>query len=316
MEYSGIGGQAVMEGVMMRNGDDVAVAVRLTDGTIHVDEQHMKPEPEWVKKTPIIRGIYAFFHSLIVGIRALYDSSSYFDDEDDSTGRAKENDSKEETEEERLKREKTRKHQESLAIGGSFIFSLVLALLIFFALPFYLSKLVGRVVTNVYALAFIEGLFRVMIFLIYIAAIAKMEDIRRVFMYHGAEHKCINCVEHGLPLTVENVRKSSRFHKRCGTSFIFIVLLVSIFVFMFIRTDVRVLQLLYRLLLIPVISGISFEFIRVAGRSDNKVINALSKPGLLIQRLTTREPDDSMIEVGIASVEKVFDWKDFLKTHF
>lgn len=162
------------------------------------------------------------------------------------------------------------------------------------------------------ALALIEGVIRMMIFLAYIASISLMKDIQRVFMYHGAEHKCINCIEHGMELNVENVRKSSRLHKRCGTSFLLFVMIISIIFFAFIDVKSRILKVVLRLLLIPVIAGVSYEFIRLAGKSDNPVVNLLSKPGLWLQKLTTREPDDSMIEVGIASVEAVFDWKKYL----
>jgi uncharacterized protein YqhQ len=159
----------------------------------------------------------------------------------------------------------------------------------------------------------LEGVIRLVIFIGYVALISLMKDIRRVYMYHGAEHKCINCIEHGMDLTVDNVRKSSRFHKRCGTSFLLIVMLVSILFFMFIRVDSPILRVVLRLLLIPVIAGVSYEFIRLAGRSDNAVVNLLSKPGLWLQGLTTKEPDDEMIEVGIASVEAVFDWKPYVE---
>ena len=189
--------------------------------------------------------------------------------------------------------------------------SIVLAIVIFLLLPYYFSRIMGRFVESQTLLALIEGVFRIAIFIAYVLAISMMDDIKRVFMYHGAEHKCINCIEHGLELNVENVRKSSKQHKRCGTSFLLFVLLVSVVVFMFIRFDSPVLQLLCRLLLVPVIAGISYEFIRWAGRSENKVVQILSKPGLWLQNLTTREPDDAMIEVGIASVEAVFDWKKF-----
>lgn len=158
-----------------------------------------------------------------------------------------------------------------------------------------------------------EGALRILIFVGYLLMISQMEDIRRVFMYHGAEHKCINCIEHGLDLTVENVRNSSREHKRCGTSFLFVVIIVSVIATMFIRADSRVLRLLLRLAIIPLIAGVSYEFIRLAGRSENPIINLLSKPGMLLQRLTTREPDEEMIEVGIASVEAVFDWKPYVE---
>ena len=146
--------------------------------------------------------------------------------------------------------------------------------------------------------------------------ISRMKEIQRTFMYHGAEHKCINCIEHGLELNVENVRKSSRQHKRCGTSFLLIVMIVSVIFFLFIRVSSPLWRIVIRLLLIPVIAGVSFEFIRLAGRYDNCVVNVLSKPGLMLQKLTTREPDDSQIEVGIASVEAVFDWKRYLNENF
>jgi uncharacterized protein YqhQ len=194
-------------------------------------------------------------------------------------------------------------------MGGTLVFSIVMALVIFFVLPYFLSSLFRKVLDSEMLIALLEGLIRLAIFIGYIVLISRMEDIRRVFMYHGAEHKCINCIEHGLELNVENVRKSSKQHKRCGTSFLLIVMLISIIFFMFIRVDSRVMRLVLRLLLIPVIAGVSYEFIRLAGRHDNWFVNLLSQPGLWMQRLTTKEPDDEMIEVGIASVEAVFDWK-------
>ena len=180
-------------------------------------------------------------------------------------------------------------------------------------LPYYISVFFQRFITSQTLLALLEGVIRLTIFIGYVAAISLMPDIKRVYMYHGAEHKCINCIEQGMDLTVENVRKSSRLHKRCGTSFLLIVMLISIVFFLFIRVDNRILQLLLRLVSIPVIAGVSYEFIRLAGRSDHMLVNLFSKPGLLLQRITTREPDDSMIEVGIASVEAVFDWKAYVK---
>ena len=194
---------------------------------------------------------------------------------------------------------------------GTLFFSIVIALLVFMILPFYLSKLFGIVISSNSILTLLEGIIRVLIFVLYVYFISKMEDIKRVFMYHGAEHKCINCIEHGMPLDVEHVKTSSRLHKRCGTSFIFFVFIVSIFVFMFIQSDSHLLQIIYRLLLVPLIAGISYEFIRLAGRHDNAVVAFFSKPGMWLQNLTTKEPDDEMIEVGIASVEAVFDWKKF-----
>ncbi|MCR5641120.1 MAG: DUF1385 domain-containing protein [Lachnospiraceae bacterium] len=304
MRYSGIGGQAIMEGVMMRNGNSYAVAVRLPDQSIHVDVHQVKGIHEGIQKIPIVRGVYTFFWSLIIGLGSLMESASYFEEEGDAKV-----DKQNLSEEEQKKLER----KEKAEMGGTLLLSFVLALGIFMALPYGISALLGRFIANPMLTAFIEGVLRVVIFILYIAIISKTDDIKRTFMYHGAEHKCINCIESGLELTVENVRKSTRLHKRCGTSFLFIVLLISIFIFMFIRMDSHLLQLVLRLLLVPVIAGISYEFIRLAGRTENKLINALSQPGLWMQKLTTKEPDDDMIKVGIASVEAVFDWKSFLE---
>lgn len=297
MKFSGIGGQAVMEGVMMRNGKDYAIAVRLNDGSIHVDKKKTKGQDGIWYRIPIIRGICNFISSFVIGMSTLMDSAAYFEEENP----------KNLTEEEKKKKEK----RDKVEMTGTVIFSVVLALVIFLLIPYYFSRIVGRWVDSKTLMAFLEGVLRIVIFVIYIKAISCMEDIRRVFMYHGAEHKCINCIEHGLPLTVENVRKSSRQHKRCGTSFLLFVLVISMVVFMFIRFDAAWMQLLCRLLLVPLIAGVSYEFIRLAGRSENTVVQIFSKPGLWLQKLTTSEPDDAMIEVGMASVEAVFDWKTF-----
>ena len=208
---------------------------------------------------------------------------------------------------------KLEKKEEKLLMSGTLAFSVVFALLLFFALPYFLSGFFHKVIASETLIALIEGLIRLVIFVGYIALISLTPDIKRTFMYHGAEHKCINCIEHGMELNVENVRKSSRLHKRCGTSFLLIVMLISIVFFMFIRVDSKILQLLLRLLLIPVIAGVSYEFIRLAGRYENWFLNIFSKPGMWMQRLTTKEPDDEMIEVGIASVEAVFDWRSWQK---
>ncbi len=297
MKFSGIGGQAVMEGVMMRNGKDYAIAVRLNDGSIHVDKKKTKGQDGIWYRIPIIRGICNFISSFVIGMSTLMDSAAYFEEENP----------KNLTEEEKKKKEK----RDKVEMTGTVIFSVVLALVIFLLIPYYFSRIVGRWVDSKTLMAFLEGVLRIVIFVIYIKAISCMEDIRRVFMYHGAEHKCINCIEHGLPLTVENVRKSSRQHKRCGTSFLLFVLVISMVVFMFIRFDAAWMQLLCRLLLVPLIAGVSYEFIRLAGRSENVIVQIFSKPGLWLQNLTTSEPDDAMIEVGMASVEAVFDWKTF-----
>ena len=262
-----------------------------------------------VRKIPILRGVVSFVDSLYLGMSTLMYSASFFEDEDDEGTLASKKKEEELTAEEKKKRAAKEKKQENAMLGGTVVLSIVIALALFFALPYFLSGLFKKVISSQMLIAFIEGVIRLAIFLGYIAIISLTPDIKRTFMYHGSEHKCINCIEHGLPLTVENVRKSSKHHKRCGTSFLLIVMLISILFFMFIRVDSKPLQLLLRLVLIPVIAGVSYEFIRLAGRYDNPVVNMLSVPGLLMQRMTTKEPDDEMIEVGIASVEAVFDWK-------
>ena len=293
MRFSGIGGQAVMEGVMMRNGRDYATAVRLPDGSIHVEKRQTAFDGTTINKIPLLRGIYSFAYSLYLGLST--------QEEETASAKAKKSEGDGKSEK-----------SEKLEMTGILLLSIVIALALFMALPFYASRLFSHFTSSPQVLAFIEGVIRIAVFLTYVALIGRTEDIRRVFMYHGAEHKCINCIEHGLDLTVENVRKSSRQHKRCGTSFLFIVLLISVFVFMFIRADSRLVQLGLRLLLVPAIAAISFEFIRLAGKSENVCVNFLSKPGLALQKMTTREPEDDMIEVGIAAVEAVFDWREFL----
>ena len=313
MGYSGIGGQAVMEGVMMKNQNKYAVAVRKPDHKIEVKiSQHKMSKPwEVMQKIPVLRGVVSFVDSLYLGMSTLMYSASFLEDEDE------ENEKKQKRESlsaEQIKAlDKKEKKQDDLLMGGTVALSIVIALGLFFALPYFLSGIFHKITQSQMMIALFEGIIRLVIFIGYIAIISMTPDIKRTFMYHGAEHKCINCIEHGMELNVENVRKSSKLHKRCGTSFLLIVMLISILFFMFIRVDSKPLQLLLRLVLIPVIAGVSFEFIRLAGRYDNWFMNILSQPGLWMQRLTTKEPDDDMIEVGIASVEAVFDWKAWQK---
>ncbi len=301
MRYSGIGGQAVLEGVMMKNKDTYAVAVRKSDGEIVVEKKEYKSlfGNGAVTRWPLVRGVVNFVDSLVLGMSSLSFSSSFFEEEE----------TKELSEDQAAKKEK----QEHVMMGGTIVLSIVLAVAIFMLLPYWLSTLFSGLGWSDTAIAVMEGLLRVVIFLAYIVGISLMKDIQRVYMYHGAEHKCINCIEHGMDLNVENVRKSSRLHKRCGTSFLFFVIMVSVILFIFIRVDSPLLRVLVRILLIPVIAGISYELIHLAGRSEGKVIGLLSKPGMLLQKLTTREPDDAMIEVGIASVEAVFDWRAYVQ---
>ena len=306
MRYSGVGGQAVMEGVMMKNKDKYAVAVRKPNHEIEVKVSDCKSviKNEKLRNLPIVRGVVNFIESLSLGMKTLMYSASFFEDEEDTA--KKEKLSPEE-------KKKLEEKEEKLLMSGTVTFSIIFALLLFFALPYFLSGFFHKVITSETLIALIEGLIRLTIFVGYIALISLTPDIKRTFMYHGAEHKCINCIEHGMELNVENVRKSSRLHKRCGTSFLLIVMLISIVFFMFIRVDSKILQLLLRLLLIPVIAGVSYEFIRLAGRYENWFLNIFSKPGMWMQRLTTKEPNDEMIEVGIASVEAVFDWRSWQK---
>ena len=318
MRYSGIGGQAVMEGVMMKNQEKYAVAVRKPDQEIVVETSTYEGliKNKKIRNMPILRGVFSFIESLVLGMKTLTFSASVFEEEEDEKSGSRKAEKRAgakkpaPTEEEQKKKEK---RQENVLMGGTVAISIVLAVAIFMVLPYYISVFFQRFITSQTLLALLEGVIRLTIFIGYVAAISLMPDIKRVYMYHGAEHKCINCIEQGMDLTVENVRKSSRLHKRCGTSFLLIVMLISIVFFLFIRVDNRILQLLLRLVLIPVIAGVSYEFIRLAGRSDHMLVNLFSKPGLLLQRITTREPDDSMIEVGIASVEAVFDWKAYVK---
>lgn len=310
MRYSGIGGQAVMEGVMMKNQEKYAVAVRKPDGEIALEVSEYKGiiKNKKIRNMPVLRGVFSFIESLYLGVATLTFSASFFEEEEPEHEKkqTKKREKKALTEEQQ-------KRQDSLMMGGTVAFSIVLAVAIFMILPYYISVFFQKFTDSYMLIAVLEGLIRLAIFIGYVAAISLMPDIKRVYMYHGAEHKCINCIEHGMDLTVENVRKSSRLHKRCGTSFLLIVMIISIFFFMFIHVDSRVLRLVLRLVLIPVIAGVSFEFIRLAGRSDNALINLLSKPGLLLQHITTKEPEDDMIEVGIASVEAVFDWKTYVE---
>lgn len=294
--YSGIGGQAVLEGIMMKNKDQYSIAVRKPNGEIEVDVEAYSGAASHAKitKLPFFRGIFNFVDSLYLGTKCLNYSASFYEEED----------------------EKTDPKKEKFIMAATTAVSIVFAIALFMVLPYYLSTLLSGYVRNESLLAIIEGIIRLILFLSYVAAIALMKDIRRVYMYHGAEHKCINCIEKGRPLTVSDVMKSSRFHKRCGTSFLLIVMLISIVLFFFIRVDSPVLRVVIRLALIPVIAGISYEFIRLAGKSDNFIVNILSKPGLWLQRLTTREPDEGMVEVAIAAVNAIFDWKAYLKETF
>lgn len=304
---SGIGGQAVLEGVMMKNKDDYAVAIRKPDGEIEVEVDVFRGtlHGSKLKQVPFIRGIFNFIDSMILGMKTINYSASFYEDEE-----AKE------TKIDKALNKVSGGKAESILMGITTVFSIVLAVGIFILLPYFLSSLLSQYVRNASLLAIIEGVIRIIIFLAYVVGISLMKDIHRLYQYHGAEHKCINCIEKGRPLTVHNVMRSSRIHKRCGTSFMFFVVFVSIILFFFIRVENPVYRILLRIALIPAIAGISYEIIRLAGRSDNIFIKIISAPGMMLQRLTTKEPDKSMVEVAIKSVEAVFDWKAYLKDTF
>ena len=305
--YSGIGGQAVLEGIMMKNKDKYSVAVRKPNGEIEVDidEYAGTAHGSFIKKLPFFRGVFNFVDSLVLGMKTLNYSASFYEDEEDQ-----------ETKFDKALNKVTGGNAEKVVTGFVTVFSIVLAIAIFIVLPYYLTAWITEDARNETYVALIEGLLRIVIFVAYVFLISLSKDIKRVYMYHGAEHKCINCIEHGKPLTVENVMKSSRLHRRCGTSFLLLVILISVILFFFIRVDSPLLKIVIRLLLIPVIAGIAYEILRLAGKNNNVLVRIISAPGLLLQRITTKEPDESMVEVAIAAVEAVFNWREFLTEKF
>ena len=310
MKSSGIGGQAVMEGIMMRNGSEYSVAVRKENGEIEVKKETYKGVGSKCKlfRLPFIRGIFSFVDSLVLGMKSLnYSASLFMEDgeEEEEPGRF-----------EKWLQKKFGDKAEKVIMDLTMVISIILAMGIFMVFPTWVSTLMKPLLGNGIWMALFEGVLRIAIFIAYVGLISLMPDIKRTYMYHGAEHKCINCIEHGMPLTVENVMKSSKEHKRCGTSFLLIVMVISILFFLVIRPETLWLRLVSRILLIPVIAGVSFEYLRLAGNSDNPVVNLLSKPGLMLQGLTTKEPDEKMADVAICSVEAVFDWKAYEEANF
>lgn len=294
-----------MEGVMMRNGKDYAVAVRKPDGEIEIKKDTYRSiTGKWTALTriPFLRGVFNFIDSMVLGMGTLTWSASFFEEEE----------AQEMTEEE----EKKAKKQENIIMAFTMVLAFALAIGIFMVLPYFVSDLLKKWIPFYSVRLILEGIIRIAIFVAYVGGISLMKDIRRLYMYHGAEHKCINCIEHGLPLTVENVKKSSKEHKRCGTSFMLFVMIVGIVLLFFVRVDSVFMRVVVRIALLPVIAGISYELIKWAGNSDSPLVCIVSKPGLWLQGLTTKEPDRDMIEVGIASVEAVFDWRKYLHDNF
>lgn len=303
-----IGGQAVIEGVMMRGPKEIATAVRTPDGEIVVDKKPIASILQKWKflKLPILRGVISFIESLVVGTKALMYSAEFFDIEEEEDKKKKEAMS----EEERQALEKKEGKMKNVAIYGSVVFALIFGVALFMLLPGFLIDLLRKVIPTDFAggnivATLVEGIVRISIFLIYVALVSQMKDIRRVFEYHGAEHKTIFCYESGEELTVENARKFSRLHPRCGTSFLLIVMVVSIILFSFITWENMWMRLGIRLLLLPIVAGISYEIIKLAGRSRSKFMRVVSLPGMWLQKITTREPDDSQLEVAIASLKAV-----------
>ena len=298
MKYANIGGQAVMEGVMMRHKDHYAVAVRKENHEIEVmtEQRQTLGERYHVSGIPIVRGVFAFVDSLVVGMKTLMWSASFFEDEEETS-------------------QEKEKQSDTVFMTMTVIFSLAFSIGLFMILPFLVSNLFKSVTDSSLVLGIIEGLVRVLIFIIYILAISRMKDIQRLFMYHGAEHKTINCIEHGDELTPENAEKYSRFHKRCGTSFLFIVMFISIAFFLLFFQIFPInnmfIKVICRILLVPVIAGISYEIIQWAGRHDSGLVCLVSKPGFWMQKFTTKEPDREMLEVAIASIEAIYDWREF-----
>jgi len=304
--YSGIGGQAVLEGVMMKNKDNYAVAVRKPDGTVHVEKKKLSYDTKSLsRRIPFVRGIVNFIDSLSLGMDILSYSSNFMDEAEEEDGVL-----------DKLFKKLFGKHAESVAMGLTMVSSILIAVLLFMFIPYAASELLSRYIKNEIAVLLIEGALRLSVFLIYVAAIALAKDIKRLYQYHGAEHKCINCIEQGKSLDVKNVRESSRYHKRCGTSFMLLIVVISIILCFFIRSDSRLVMMAYRLLLIPVVAGIAYEILRLAGTRESMILDIISAPGLCLQRITTKEPDDEMIEVAIASVEAVFDWREFKAENF
>ena len=303
MKYANIGGQAVMEGVMMRHKNRYAVAVRKSDRTIEVmTEEHISYGQKFhVSDIPGIRGVFAFIDSMVLGMQTLTWSASFFDEEEKPE---KEDREKSET-------------SDKLFMAATVALSLILSIGLFMVLPFFISGLFRKVTDSSLILGIVEGVVRVLIFVGYILGISRMNDIQRLFMYHGAEHKTINCIEHGEELTPENAAKYSRFHKRCGTSFLFIVMFVSILFFLLFfqifPVESMALKVIFRILMVPVIAGVSYEIIQWAGRHDSGLVCLVSKPGFWMQKFTTREPDAEMLEVAIASIEAIYDWREFQK---
>ena len=306
--YCGIGGQAVLEGIMMKNNKDYAVAIRKPDGDIEIkkDIYIMMSEKIKLLGLPFIRGIFSMIDSLILGSKILEYSASFIEDDENV----------EETKLDKWLNEHLNENNMKIFTGIITVISFVIALIVFSLVPAFIGQIINKFISNETIAAVVEGLSRIAIFVLYVKLISNVSDIKRTFQYHGSEHKCINCIESGLDLTVDNVMISSKEHKRCGTSFLVIVMIISIFLFMFLRFDNIWIKFVSRILLIPVIAGVSYELLRFMGKFDNKFVDIISRPGMWMQGLTTLEPNRDQVEVAIKAVEEVFDWKKFKEENF
>lgn len=312
--YCGIGGQAVLEGIMMKNKDRYAVAVRKPNQEIEVKVDDYKGicEGKKIISLPFIRGVFSFVDSMVLGIKTLMYSSEFYEEEEEEPQK--------ESIADQAVNSIFKDKAEDILMGLTVLISVIFSVALFIVLPYFISEFMKNslhIHSNA-ILSLVEGVLRIMIFILYIVLISFMKDIKRTYMYHGAEHKCINCIEDGKILNVENVRSSSRLHRRCGTSFLFLVMFISIAAFILVSALMpadagKLFKVVVRLLLVPVIAGVSYEVLRIAGRSDNVFVRMISAPGMALQKITTSEPDDSMIEVAIQAVEAVFDWKAYLK---
>lgn len=298
-QYSSIGGQALIEGVMMRGKRTIAIAVRKPDGSIDVKVEEVKGLGlSKLLKVPLLRGVLGMISSMVIGTKALAWSAEVYSELDPSY---------EVSGFEKWLYEKLGDKADSVIVGMSMIFALFLAFFLFGALPSLLINLLKSTTENRVILTSAEGILKIVVFITYIGAISFMKDIKRVFQYHGAEHKSIHCLENGMELTVENVKSFTTLHPRCGTSFLIIVLAVSIVVFSFISWSNIWMRIGLKLLLLPLIAGIAYEIIKWAGKNDNTFVNIVSYPGLMMQKLTTKEPDEAQIEVAIAALKKVLE---------
>ena len=299
MKSCNVGGQAVLEGIMMKSGDEYAVAIRKPDQDIVVKKEEHTSIIKWkqLTKTPFVRGVFNFVDSMVLGTKILnYSASFYEEDAEEKTNKGE--------------------RKDKIISAITMIFAFAFAIVIFMVLPYFLTEMFKGLVKSYHLRLFVEGIIRLGIFIGYISLISLMPDIKRLYRYHGAEHKCISCIEAGLDLNVENVKRSSKEHKRCGTSFMLFVMVIGILLLFFIRVETPWLRVLVRIALLPVIAGISYEIIKWAGNSNNKIVNLLSVPGLWLQKLTTKEPDEGMIEVAIAATEAIFDWKKYQAENF